>query len=97
MLIDREFFDTYLKDRTLIRKETHITATELKDGVVYYEFVTYSMVKGRLSMTTDEFESKYVRGWADIYKVKTTTCECGAKYTSRPNYHLDWCCLYKGD
>jgi hypothetical protein len=22
-------------------------------------------------------------------------CECGAKYTSRPNYHLDWCPLYE--
>ncbi len=30
-------------------------------------------------------------GW----KIEEKKCECGAKFTSRPNYHLDWCPLYE--
>jgi hypothetical protein len=32
---------------------------------------------------------------AMIWGTPDKKCECGAKYTSRPDYHLDWCPLYK--
>ena len=40
-------------------------------------------------LLTDEFEGRAIWGRPE------KKCECGAKFTSRPNYHLDWCPLYE--
>ena len=30
-----------------------------------------------------------------IWGTPPKKCECGAKHTSRPDFHSDWCPLYK--
>ena len=35
----------------------------------------------------DEFE-RYLENLDDLSKIE---CECGAKYTSNPKWHYEWC------
>lgn len=34
---------------------------------------------------------EYIMSYDEFYNKKRASCECGARYTSRPTFHLDYC------
>ncbi len=88
------------------KKCTKITSTRqvsYGDEIVYYSLGLKKAVRGKIE-NTDYYQSTlYLNDNSAInidhiecflYDKSQLTCSCGAKFTSNPTFHSDWCDNY---